>query len=233
MKYLPTLLLAAVLVTGISAQETPAAPPAQADVDYAFGVLLAQSLKSTGLPIDLDVVSQAMKDAFAPGGQTKFDAEQAKQVIGAALDAVRAQASAAQINAEKDYLKKHASQAGVKTTASGLQYEVISEGNGARPVASDTVKVDYVGTFTDGSEFDSSIQRGEPAVFRLDQVIAAWTEGLQLMTVGSKYRFTIPSSLAYGADGAGGVIPPYATLQFEVTLLSVEPPQPEEAAPAN
>lgn len=107
------------------------------------------------------------------------------------------------------------------TTASGLQYEVLTEGTGPKPKATDTVTVHYKGTLTNGKVFDSSYDRGEPISFPLDRVIKGWTEGLQLMSVGSKYRLTIPSQLGYGAAGAGGVIPPNATLVFEVELLKI------------
>src|SRR3954466_7091098 len=112
--------------------------------------------------------------------------------------------------------------ANIQTTASGLQYEVITEGTGAKPKATYTVVVHYRGTFPDGKEFDSSYKQMSPITFPLNGVIAGWTEGLQLMTVGSKYKFTIPPQLAYGKKGAGGVIPPNATLIFEVELIDVE-----------
>jgi len=107
------------------------------------------------------------------------------------------------------------------TTASGLKYEVLTEGSGPKPAATDSVTVHYKGTLTDGKVFDSSYDRGQPISFGLNQVIKGWTEGLQLMSVGSKYRLTIPSDLGYGAAGAGGVIPPNATLIFEVELLKI------------
>ncbi len=112
--------------------------------------------------------------------------------------------------------------ADVKTTPSGLKYEVITEGTGKKPKATDTVVVHYRGTFLDGKEFDSSYKRMEPISFPLNGVIAGWTEGLQLMPIGSKYKFTIPPELAYGKRGAAGVIPPNATLIFEVELIDIE-----------
>jgi len=124
--------------------------------------------------------------------------------------------------ADLAYLAKHKGMPGVHTTASGLQYEVLHEGNGPRPTPADTVAVHYEGRLLDGTVFDSSIARGQPAVFPLAGVIPGWTEGVQLMKVGSKYRFTIPPELGYGAHGAGGVIPPNAVLVFEVELLGIQ-----------
>lgn len=119
------------------------------------------------------------------------------------------------------FLQENAKKEGVKTTASGLQYEVLTEGTGKKPGPTDTVRVHYRGTLLDGTEFDSSYKRGEPISFRLNQVIPGWTEGLQLMSEGSTYRLFIPSNLAYGPRGAGGVIGPDETLIFEVELLAV------------
>jgi FKBP-type peptidyl-prolyl cis-trans isomerase len=120
------------------------------------------------------------------------------------------------------FLAAHKGKPGVHTTASGLQYEIITEGTGPRPTAADTVAVHYEGRLIDGTVFDSSIARGQPAVFPLGQVIPGWTEGVQLMPVGSKYRFTIPPQLGYGESGAGGVIPPNAVLVFDIELLAVQ-----------
>ena len=119
------------------------------------------------------------------------------------------------------YLKQNAAKPGVHTTASGLQYEVLTEGTGRTPAATDKVEVNYRGTLLNGTEFDSSYKRGKPIDFRLDQVIKGWTEGVQLMKEGAKYRFVIPSKLAYGQRGAGGAIGPDETLIFEVELLKV------------
>ncbi len=120
------------------------------------------------------------------------------------------------------YLSAHKEKPGVHTTASGLQYEILTEGTGPQPTARDTVAVHYEGKLLDGTVFDSSIARGQPAVFPLGQVIPGWTEGVALMHTGSKYRFTIPPELGYGASGAGGVIPPNAVLVFEIELLGVQ-----------
>ena len=131
-----------------------------------------------------------------------------------AVDAVRP--------ADMAYLKHNRERSGVITTPSGLQYEVLTEGTGPRPARTDIVQVHYEGKLVDGTVFDSSYQRGQPAVFPLDQVIPGWTEGVQLMNPGSKYRFTIPSALGYGAKGAGGVIPPNAVLLFDIELLAIK-----------
>ncbi len=120
------------------------------------------------------------------------------------------------------FLAANAKKEGVVTTASGLQYKVLEAGTGLRPKATDTVNVHYRGTFIDGKTFDSSYDRGEPISFPLNRVIAGWTEGVQLMPVGSKYEFYIPYKLAYGERGAGGAIPGYATLIFQVELLAIE-----------
>lgn len=125
-------------------------------------------------------------------------------------------------DAGKAFLDENGKKEGVTITASGLQYKVIKAGNGAHPKATDKVKVHYKGTFLDGKTFDSSYDRGEPISFALNQVIAGWTEGVQLMPVGATYEFYIPSNLAYGERGAGGVIPPNSTLIFVVELLGIE-----------
>jgi FKBP-type peptidyl-prolyl cis-trans isomerase FkpA len=121
----------------------------------------------------------------------------------------------------QQFLQENGKKPGITTTASGLQYEVLTEGKGKTPKATDTVLVHYKGTLIDGTEFDSSYKRGEPIEFPLNQVIRGWTEGVQLMKEGSKYRFFIPSTLAYGSSGAGGVIGPDETLIFDVELLKV------------
>lgn len=140
-------------------------------------------------------------------------------IMGGALVVASRQGSA---GATHPFLQENANMEGVQTTASGLQYKVITEGSGAKPTASSTVTVHYKGTLVDGTQFDSSYDRGEPTTFPLNGVIAGWTEGLQLMPVGSKYMFYIPPELGYGARGISGVIPPNAVLIFEVELLGIE-----------
>lgn len=241
MKKLATLALTGLLTSVLFAQEAPApaapAPetPSAQDVNYSFGVLLGQSLGSTGLDFDLAVVLEGIKDSMAKDAKPRIDLDQAKQIVSVALRDAQAKVAAAKTAQEQAWLNDHGKKEGVTTTASGLQYEALTKGAGKKPVATDTVKVNYVGTLVDGTKFDSSVDRGEPAVFPLNQVIPAWTEGIQLMGIGDKFRFTIPSTLAYGPEGAGnGIIPPYATLVFEVELLSIEAPEAPtaELAPA-
>ena len=124
---------------------------------------------------------------------------------------------------DMNFLSENKGKPGVITTSSGLQYNIVREGKGPRPTAQDTVLVHYEGKLIDGTVFDSSYQRGQPAAFPLDQVIPGWTEGVQLMPTGSKYHFVVPPQLAYGAQGAGGVIPPGAVLEFDIELLAVKP----------
>ena len=144
-----------------------------------------------------------------------------QQKMRAAAQEKAAEAASKMKAASEAFLAENAKKEGVKVTASGLQYEVLSEGTGKQPVPADTVRVHYTGKLLDGTVFDSSVERGEPAEFGLTQVIAGWTEGLQLMKTGSKFRFYIPADLAYGDHGAGNSIPPQAALIFDVELLAV------------
>jgi FKBP-type peptidyl-prolyl cis-trans isomerase/predicted small secreted protein len=196
----------------------------KADASYAFGYAIGTSLKETGVEMDYGAFVKGMKDVLE-NKKAKMTQEEATAKIQGAIAAAMEKKAAESIEAEKKYLAENGKKEGVVTTASGLQYQVIKEGTGAKPLSTDVVKVDYVGTLLNGSTFDSSIDRGEPAVFPLDRVIPGWSEGLQLMSVGGKYKFFIPSALAYGPSGAGGVIGPNETLIFEVDLLSIEAPQ--------
>jgi FKBP-type peptidyl-prolyl cis-trans isomerase len=191
-----------------------------AKAGYAVGVSLARNMKSILEFADLAMIQRGMKDELA--GKSKLsDAE-----ISAALQDLtqrRQTVLAARDKTEGDaYLAQNKTLPGVQVTASGLQYQVLRPGHGRRPRATDTVKVDYVGTLTDGTKFDSSYDRHQAATFPLNRVIPGWTEGVELMNVGSKYRFVIPSNLAYGDRGAGNQIGPDAVLVFEVELLGIE-----------
>lgn len=205
-------------------------PAAQPDSSYSIGMLLGANLKSNGLIVNLDSFMAGFK-ASQTGAKPKYTDEEAQAAVQAALAVAKEKKLAATLAEGKAYLESNKKKAGVKVTASGLQYEVLKAGSGKKPVATDTVKVDYEGKSIAGVVFDSSYERGEPVTFPLDQVIPGWTEGVQLMNVGSKYRLVVPSELAYGDQGAGDVIAPNAVLVFEVELLSIEVP--EAAAPAD
>jgi FKBP-type peptidyl-prolyl cis-trans isomerase len=226
--FVAALLLASCQPNATAAKTDGTAPKTdavatKADISYAFGVLIGNNLKTTGLALDYDAVTNGLKDTLDKNAP-KVTLEVANTTVQAAVtDAMKKKAEANAVK-EKAFLESNGKKAGVKTTASGLEYEVVTEGKGAKPTATDTVKVHYVGTLTDGTKFDSSIDRKEPAVFPLSGVIPGWTEGIQLMTVGSKYKFSIPSALAYGEQGYGTNIPGNSTLLFEVELLSIEAP---------
>ena len=198
-------------------------------LSYALGMSMGNNFKSSGIE---KIVSSDFADGVAAvyeGATPKMSYDEAKAVIQSFFSQLQekqnaAMAEMARVNAEagKAFLAENAKRSEVKTTASGLQYEVIAEGDGNKPSANNTVKVHYTGSLIDGTVFDSSVQRGEPAVFGVTQVIPGWVEALQMMTVGSKWRLFIPSELAYGANGTGNIIGPNATLIFEVELLGIE-----------
>lgn len=193
-------------------------------LSYIVGENLAHQMKNDGLELDADVVALAVKDVMSDQASRLTDAEKRSAVEQVQKESQERQTAAlAKNKAEGEaYLAENAKKEGVTTTASGLQYKQLEAGNGAKPTTSDRVKVHYHGTLTDGTVFDSSYQRGEPIVFPVTGVIAGWVEGLQLMNVGSKFELTIPSNLAYGANGSGPVIGPDATLVFQVELLGIE-----------
>lgn len=195
------------------------AQSSKADVGYALGMLLGSSVKSTGIEIDMDSLVAGLKVSIE-GGKAKFTDSKADEIVTAAVQAAYLKKGEEAIKAGKAYLESNKKKSGVTTTASGLQYEILKKGAGARPKATDTVTVHYEGKLISGTVFDSSIARGEPATFPLNGVIKGWTEGLQLMPVGSKYRFYIPSELGYGEQG-GGSIGPNEVLIFEVELISI------------
>lgn len=198
-------------------------------VSYALGLGIGSQLKSMGADsLNIDDFAQAIKDTIS-GAELKVSHKESQQIVQEFFKEQevkqRAQAAengkVAREEGEK-FLAENAKKDGVQVTESGLQYSVIKEGTGKSPKATDTVVCHYEGFLTNGTVFDSSIQRGEPAAFPLNAVIAGWTEGFQLMKEGGKTRFFIPYNLAYGEAGAAGAIPPYAALIFDVELLEVK-----------
>lgn len=251
------LVSAAVVLAGCQEQaktedtKTEAAPAAAetqtwANEDqqtaYALGASFAENLagsfeqlKELGIEIDNTIVLKAIGDHL--NGNGKMSAEEMTSTLQAfdqrinklAQEKQAAETAAAKAEGE-NFLAENAKKDGVKVTDSGLQYKVITEGTGAKPAATDTVEVHYRGTLIDGTEFDSSYKRGETIQFPLNGVIKGWTEGLQLMTVGSKYELYIPSELGYGERGAGQSIPGNAALVFEVELVSIPSQEAEQDA---
>lgn len=196
-------------------------------VSYVIGSQIGTSIKSDGIEIDLDAFVRGLTDARA-GRELAMTQEEMQQAMQgfreqmmAKMEAERAEAGAKAGAEGAKFLAENAEKPGVKTTESGLQYVVVEEGDGATPEASDVVRTHYRGTLIDGTEFDSSYARGEPAEFPVNGVIAGWTEALQLMQVGDKWKLFIPSDLAYGERGAGQDIPPNAALIFDIELLEI------------
>lgn len=200
-------------------------------VSYAIGMAFGRDTKAQGVELDPDVFIKGFKDTVAGAkpamtdeeAQTTMTAFQAEMMAKKQEEAKKAGEENKKLG--DTFLAENKQKEGVKTTASGLQYKIVKEGDGKKPTAQDTVTVNYKGSFVDGKEFDSSYKRNQPAVFPVSGVIPGWTEALQLMKTGSKWEFVIPSNLAYGEAGAGGVIPPNATLVFEVELVSINPPE--------
>ena len=225
--------LSLALPTSVFAQD--ALETEQDKLSYVLGMDVGNSLKQLNTDFNLDAMMQGIKTVLE-SGETLLDAAEAEAIKQAFFQKLRAQAqeqasvtseqqlAAAQENLAKGqaFLAENKTKESVSETESGLQYEVLTAGDGAKPSATDTVSVHYRGTLLDGSEFDSSYSRGQPATFGLNQVIPGWTEGVQLMPVGSKYKFYIPPQLAYGEKGAGGRIGPNETLVFEVELLEIK-----------
>ena len=202
----------------------------QDSLSYAFGIVNYNALKQDSLILDPMLVAKAMQDGKDTVPLMADDIARSYIMVFINEREARKAQQKAELDKEvyKDFiaqneafLAKNKEKAGITTTASGLQYEVLTMGTGPKPTAESTVKVNYVGTLIDGTEFDSSIKRNEPAQFPVSGVIAGWTEALQLMPVGSKFRLFLPQSIAYGASGAGEAIKPYSTLVFEVELLEI------------
>lgn len=194
----------------------------QNNVSYAIGMSIAESLKNQNLTeLDATVIAEAINDLMQ-GKTPRLSAEEANQIIHNHIEEKRSAAFMANKTEGEAFLAMNKSKEGIQETSTGLQYEILTEGNGQKPASTDVVSVHYHGTLIDGTVFDSSVQRGTPASFGVHQVIPGWTEALQLMNVGSKYRLYIPQNLAYGANPhPGGPIQPFSTLIFDVELLAI------------
>ena len=201
-------------------------------VSYSIGMNIGLNLSRQKVDINPDILAAGIKDTIA--GKPQLTQDQVKEVMAQfEKDMEQKQKDAGEKNKTEGakFLEENKKKPGVKATASGLQYKVEKEGTGPQPKATDMVTVNYRGTLIDGTEFDSSYKRGQPATFPLNGVIKGWTEGVQLMKVGSKYQFFVPSNLAYGERAVGPDIAPNATLIFEVELLDVkQPPTPAPQA---
>lgn len=226
-------LASAVLIVGCSKEEKQPDPSTllqslEQKVNYTIAQNLANNFKQSGVTIEPETFALALRDV-RDGTESRLSDEEMQTVMQTFQEQAMAQREEEQKKIAEEnaaagakFLEENKAKEGVTTTESGLQYRVITEGTGAKPAATDTVTVHYSGKLLDGTEFDSSYSRNEPAVFGLNSVIPGWTEGLQLMSEGSKWELVIPSDLAYG-PGANGPIPPNSVLVFEVELLEVKP----------
>ena len=227
MKRLILVLAALPIALPLFAQEkSPQLKDQKDKFSYSIGLNIGSNLTRQNVPVNPDLIAAGIKDSIA--GKPQLTPDQVKEVMaGFEKDMEQKQKAAAEKNTSEGtkFLEENKKKEGVKTTASGLQYKTIKEGTGAAPKATDTVTVNYRGTLINGTEFDSSYKRGEPATFPVNGVIKGWTEALQLMKAGSKYQLFIPPNLAYGERAVGPDISPNSTLIFDVELLSVKPPE--------
>ena len=246
MKFFKPTLIAVALLAVAGCQEAPKkeeakAPVLEAEVQkqaYGLGASIGMYMQRNleeqnklGLTLDKELIVQGFIDSI--NDKSVIEKEEIKTLmtnLDASMKAkqqeMAAKESEASLAAGKKFLEDNAKKEGVKVTESGIQYSVLTASEGDKPVATDTVKVHYKGTFLNGETFDSSYDRGEPAVFPLNRVIAGWTEGVQLMSVGSKFKFTIPSDLAYGPNGNPPRIPGNSVLEFEIELLEIQKSEP-------
>lgn len=190
-------------------------------VSYGLGVAIGNNLKNSGFDsVKIEIMAQALKEVFE--GKATMKQEDADRIIQGYMSEKEKAKGADNLKKGQDFLEANKSKEGVKTTPSGMQYIVLKEGSGAKPGLNDKVTTHYHGTLIDGTVFDSSVDRGQPASFPVSGVIPGWTEALQMMGVGSKWKLFLPSNLAYGERGAGGKIGPNTVLVFEVELLSID-----------
>ena len=215
------IILSLILIMGITSINAQNLNTEMEKVSYSLGVNVAKSVKNQGLTsIDSEAIAQAFTDVFE-GNELKISEQESNLILQDYFGKLAKEAQSANVEAGQKFLAENAKRNGVTTTATGLQYEVLTEGSGDSPEETDQVTVHYHGTLIDGTVFDSSVERGQPATFPVNGVIPGWVEALQLMKPGAKYKLFIPSNLAYGERGAGGSIGPNATLIFEVELISI------------
>ncbi len=215
------IILSLILIMGITSINAQNLNTEMEKVSYSLGVNVAKSVKNQGLTsIDSEAIAQAFTDVFE-GNELKISEQESNLILQDYFGELAKEAQSANVESGERFLAENAKRDGVTTTATGLQYEVLAEGSGDSPKETDQVTVHYHGTLIDGTVFDSSVERGQPATFPVNGVIPGWVEALQLMKPGAKYKLFIPSNLAYGERGAGGSIGPNATLIFEVELISV------------
>lgn len=222
-KTILTLCISSISALSFAQTATSTIKPMSAadSASYSFGLKIAQGLKSDGVTtLNYTLLSKAMEDVFGGKPLLVSDDEAGPTISNFLQKASKAKFASFEAEGTK-FLTENKKKPNVKTTASGLQYEVLTEGTGAKPTAADEVTVHYKGTLLNGKQFDSSYDRNEPLALSLQNVIPGWTEGVQLMTVGSKYRFYIPYNLGYGERGAGQDIPPFSTLIFDIELIKI------------
>ena len=214
------ICLALAVITACNANDDAQDGAADADTSYAFGMLIGSDIKHLGLTFDYNAFTEGVKAYIEDN--TRITEEEAVAIVERAIGDARTREAEANLESGKQFLEENAKKNGIITTESGLQYEVIKETDGLKPSADSTVQVNYEGSLLDGKVFDSSYERGEPVEFPLNQVIAGWTEGIQLMRPGSHYKFYIPPELGYGDQPVGnGLIPANSVLIFDVELLDI------------
>lgn len=227
-----TTIMALILCAGLTYAQGPGEFKNNMEkVSYAVGMGVGKNLTRQGLEVDPEALLRGLKDVLK-GKKTRLSDAEFQQTMRKISTALRARQKERQVNLgtknKKEgaaFLARNKKRKGVKTLPSGLQYRVLREGNGKKPQLTSSVVTNYRGTLVNGTEFDSSYKRGKPATFTVRGVIAGWTEALQLMPVGSKWKLFVPASLAYGGRGAGGLIGPNSTLIFEIELLAIKKPE--------